>query len=230
MEGMILIDKPKEWTSFDVVNYIRRMVAQVEGKKPMQCKVGHTGTLDPLATGLMVVLIGKNYTRKAVDLGKVDKTYDVIMTLGQTSTTGDEEGEKTAVSADEPNILEIEDALQHFTGTVMQTPPIYSAIKVDGKRAYELAREGKEVEMKAREARIYHTTLISYDYPHVHFATHVGSGTYIRSLVSDIGDLLKTGAYTSELRRTKVGKFDIAHAHTIDSLSAEELPGLLRQI
>src|SRR5664280_2518114 len=109
MQGILLIDKPKTWTSFDVVNYVRKMVAMSEGKKPKNTKVGHTGTLDPLATGLLVLLVGKEYTRKAMELTKLDKTYEVTMKLGETSTTGDDEGEKTAVSdttPDEKTVLE----------------------------------------------------------------------------------------------------------------------------
>src|SRR3546814_598585 len=107
IEGLLLIDKPKGWTSFDVVNYVRKMVATAEGKKPKNCKVGHTGTLDPLATGLLVVLVGKNYTRRAGEFSKADKSYDVVSRLGQTSTTGDEEGEKTLTSERQPSRDEV---------------------------------------------------------------------------------------------------------------------------
>jgi tRNA pseudouridine55 synthase len=116
MQGLLLIDKPREWTSFDVVNYVRRQVATVEGKKPKNCKVGHTGTLDPLATGLLVILVGKEYTRKATELTKLDKTYEVTMCLGQTSTTGDEEGIKTAVSTTVPTQEAVLGALDAFQG------------------------------------------------------------------------------------------------------------------
>src|SRR6188472_277957 len=104
LQGLLLVDKPKGWTSFDVVNYVRRIVATAEGKKPKNCKVGHTGTLDPLATGLLVLLVGKEYTRRAGELAKVDKTYEVTMKLGQVSTTADEEGEKTPVSDAQPSL------------------------------------------------------------------------------------------------------------------------------
>jgi tRNA pseudouridine55 synthase len=230
MEGILLIDKPKGWTSFDVVNYVRRMVATVEGKKPKNCKVGHTGTLDPLATGLLVVLVGKNYTRRAVELGKVDKTYEVVMKLGQTSTTADDEGEKTAVSDIEPTLEEVTAVLQKFTGDIMQTPPIFSAMKIGGKRAYLLAREGKEVKLEPRPAKIYETTLKKYDYPYVHFRAHVGSGTYIRSLVTDIGEFLQTGAYMSDLRRTQVGDFSLNNAVTVKLLTEETVHDKLMRL
>jgi tRNA pseudouridine55 synthase len=215
MQGVLLINKPREWTSFDVVNFVRRQVATIEGKKPKNTKVGHTGTLDPLATGLLVLLVGKEYTRRAMELTKLDKTYEVTMKLGEVSTTGDDEGEKTAVSDVRPDQEAVAAALQHFTGEVMQTPPAFSAMKVNGQRAYKLAREGKAVVLEARPVQIYGNVLVSYDYPYVQFTSEVGSGTYIRSLVEDLGKMLGTGAYMSALRRTQVGDFDIADAHEV---------------
>jgi tRNA pseudouridine55 synthase len=137
MQGILLIDKPSGWTSFDVVNYVRKQVAAIEGKKPKNCKVGHTGTLDPLATGLLVLLVGKEYTRRAAELSKHDKTYEVVIKLGETSTTGDDEGEKTPVNSHIPSEKEILEALKKFTGDIMQTPPAYSAIKINGQKAYD---------------------------------------------------------------------------------------------
>lgn len=230
MQGILLVNKPKTWTSFDVVNYVRKIVATEEGKKPKNCKVGHTGTLDPLATGLLVLLVGKEYTRRATELTKVDKTYEVTMTLGQTSTTGDDEGKKTAVSDTVPTKEAVLGALAHFTGDIMQVPPAFSAMKINGKRAYELAREGKPVELEARPATIYSADLTSYDYPIVTFTSRVSSGTYIRSLVEDIGEHLSTGAYMSDLRRTTVGKFTIDSALEVESLNAEVLQENLMEI
>lgn len=226
IEGILLVDKPKGWTSFDVVNYVRRMVANAEGKKPKNCKVGHTGTLDPLATGLLIILVGKNYTRRAQDMMKQDKTYEVTMKLGQTSTTGDEEGEKTVVSADEPSEEAVRAALRKFTGEIMQTPPAFSAMKIDGKRAYELAREGKEVKLEARPVTIYSIELTEYSYPFVRLICDVGSGTYVRSLVEDVGKELQTGAYMSDLRRTRIGDSKIAQAVTKDDIAL----GLIKPI
>jgi tRNA pseudouridine55 synthase len=223
MQGILLIDKPSGWTSFDVVNYVRKIIATIEGKKPKNIKVGHTGTLDPLATGLLVLLVGKDYTRRAMELARHDKAYDVTMKLGETSTTGDNEGEKIAAGAMQPTKTEVQEALAHFTGDIMQTPPIYSAIKVDGVRAYKLARAGKEVTLQPRPAHIYTAVLHSYSYPYVDFTAQVSSGTYIRSLVEDLGRLLKTGAYMSDLRRTKVGEFSLAEAHSVESLSEANL-------
>lgn len=220
IEGVLLVDKPKTWTSFDVVNYVRRMVATAEGKKPKNCKVGHTGTLDPLATGLLVVLVGKNYTRQAQDMMKQDKTYEVTMKLGQTSTTGDEEGEKSDVSTDQPTKEAVETALQKFIGDIMQTPPAFSAMKVDGKRAYELAREGKEVKLEPRPVKIHKIELTDYKYPFVKFTCDVGSGTYIRSLVEDLGKTLQTGAYTTDLRRTQIGEWSIDNAISTEMIES----------
>jgi tRNA pseudouridine55 synthase len=219
MHGILLVDKPKTWTSFDVVNYIRRMVATHEEKKPKNVKVGHTGTLDPLATGLLVILVGKEYTRRAGEWSKLDKTYEVTMKLGLVSTTADEEGEKTVVSAEIPDRKAVEAALQKFTGDIMQTPPIYSAMKVDGVRAYKLARQGRDVVLEARPAKIYTNELTDYAYPYVKFTCKVSSGTYVRSLVEDIGRELGTGAYMSDLRRTQVGDFMIADARDVKAFT-----------
>jgi tRNA pseudouridine55 synthase len=223
MQGLLLVDKPKTWTSFDVVNYVRKMVAEVEGKKPKNCKVGHTGTLDPMATGLLVLVIGKEYTRRAGEFSKLDKIYEVTMKLGETSTTADEEGEKTPVSDSVPTPEAVAAALQKFQGEIMQVPPAFSAMKINGQRAYKLAREGKAVELEARPVTIYANQLTSYEYPYVQFTSHVSSGTYIRSLVVDLGETLGTGAYMSDLRRTKIDHFSLDKASTIDVFTGEEI-------
>jgi tRNA pseudouridine55 synthase len=230
MQGLLLIDKPSGWTSFDVVNKVRRMVAVIEGKKPKNCKVGHTGTLDPLATGLLVLLVGKDYTRRAQELTKLDKTYEVVMKLGETSTTGDEEGTKTAVSDIIPTEESILEALTAFTGHIRQVPPAFSAIKVDGKRAYDLARAGKTVELEARPVTIYSLRLTHYDYPFAEFTADVSSGTYIRSLVEDLGTHLGVGAYMSALRRTRVGEFCLDDAVPMTTLTPESLTQMLIEL
>src|SRR5579885_206845 len=143
LSGFILVDKPKGWTSFDVVNKVRSLIEKA-GHKPKGKKrfpVGHTGTLDPLATGLMAVLLG-SYTKKAREFSQLDKTYDVAAKLGKISSTGDEEGDKTKVSGHKPLLTEVHEVLEHFHGPIEQQPPVYSAVKIDGKRAYELARKG----------------------------------------------------------------------------------------
>jgi len=213
-----LIDKPKGWTSFDVVNYIRGIVAKDLGKKPKNVKVGHAGTLDPLATGLLIVLVGKEFTKQASQYSKMDKTYEVTMKLGQTSVTGDEEGEKKTVNSRQPTVEEVEEAINKFVGAIMQTPHSFSAIKVNGQRAYKLARAGKEVVIEPRKITVYSIQLTDYSYPEVKFTTKVSSGTYIRSLVEDIGKQLKTGAYMSGLRRTKIADFSVDKAFIFENL------------
>jgi tRNA pseudouridine55 synthase len=229
MHGILLIDKPKTWTSFDVVNYVRKFVAERAGTKPKNTKVGHTGTLDPMATGLLVLVVGKEYTKRAGEFSKLDKTYEVTMKLGQTSTTADEEGEKIAVSDTIPTEKAVQEALQAFTGEIMQVPPQFSAMKVNGQRAYKLARAGKTVELEARPVTVHSTRFVSYDYPFVNFISHVSSGTYIRSLVEDLGKELGTGAYMSDLRRTAVGTFDITDSIPIEGITTEIIQKNLKE-
>ena len=203
------------WTSFDVVAKVRGILRKEVGK----IKVGHTGTLDPLATGLLVLLVG-SATKRAPELTKLDKTYEVIIRLGQTSTTGDEEGQKTEVSDKIPSNAEIQVALKQFIGQIEQTPPRYSAIKINGKRAYQLARAGQEVKLEPRQVTIYELKDTRYAYPAISFTVTVSSGTYIRSLAEDIGKNLGTGAYMTALRRVSVGGFTIRYAMPVDALDS----------
>lgn len=228
MQGILLVDKPKDWTSFDVVNYVRKIIAAELGKKPKNVKVGHTGTLDPQATGLLVVLVGKEYTKKATELSKVDKTYEVTMKLGETSTTGDSEGEKNPVDTREYTKEEIKSALEEFLGETMQIPPAFSAMKINGQRAYKLARAGKAVELEARPIKINSIELEDYSHPYIKFVADVSSGTYIRSLVEDIAKKLGTGAYMSDLRRTKVGNFSLENAIDIRKKTVQDITANLR--
>ena len=208
MDGLILVDKPKDWTSFDVVAKVRNQLKKQAGAK---VKVGHTGTLDPLATGLLVLTIG-SYCKRAGEFTKLDKVYEVEMKLGETSTTDDEEAEKTKVSSEIPFEAEIKEAINGFVGKIQQTPPAFSAIKIDGKRAYKLAREGKEVKIEPRQVTVYEIKDIKITGAKVTFTTKVSSGTYIRSLVRDIGEKMGVGAYMTNLRRTQIGNFQIANA------------------
>jgi tRNA pseudouridine55 synthase len=220
MDGLLLVDKPSGWTSFDMVAKVRGIIKHETGlKKP---KVGHTGTLDPLATGLLVLTIG-SYCKRAGEFSKLDKVYEVTMRLGTTSTTGDEEGEKTHVSDAQPPEGTVRAALQTFVGEIEQVPPAFSAIKVNGQRAYKLARAGKEVVIEPRKITIYSIEFTGYTYPDVTFTTKVSSGTYIRTLVQDLGQTLATGAYMPALRRTQVGEFQIASAVAIAELVPAQL-------
>ncbi len=213
MDGLLLVDKPKGWTSFDVVAKVRGTVRAETGVKKV--KVGHTGTLDPLATGLLVLTIG-TYCKRAQEFSKLDKTYEVEITLGITSTTDDEEGEKTATKAEIPSEETIRHAIMSFAGEISQTPPIFSAIKIGGKRAYKLAREGKEVKMEPRSVTIHSIENIKIIGTKVTFTANVSSGTYIRSLSRDIGEQLGCGAYMSNLRRTSVGDFKLQNTTPVN--------------
>lgn len=211
-DSVILVDKPAGITSFGVVARIRRRLSQQLGKK---AKVGHTGTLDPFATGLMIIVTGKE-CRNAMNYSKLDKVYEATFRLGHTSSTGDPEGELTSVSDLKPSKEAVEAALAQFRGEITQRPPIFSAIKVNGRRAYDLARKGEEFEIPERQVTVFSLELLDYSYPDVRIRTHVSSGTYIRSLAVDIGAVLGTGAYCSELRRTKVAEFDVRDAETVE--------------
>lgn len=213
-DGILLIDKPANITSFGVVARIRRVLSQQQGKK---VKVGHTGTLDPFATGLMIIVVGKE-CKNAGMYSKLDKVYEATIHLGQVSTTGDPEGEITDVSDKIPDILEIEKVLKKFVGEISQRPPIYSAIKINGQRAYKLARDGKTVEIPERKVTIFSLDLVGYSYPYLKIRTHVSSGTYIRSLAADIGSSLTTGAYCSELRRISIADWHVNQAVSLPSM------------
>ena len=227
MDGILLVDKPQGWTSHDVVAKIRGIIKYETGQK---VKIGHTGTLDPMATGLLVLVLG-SYTKRAGEFSKLDKTYEAEVTLGKTSTTGDREGEITQKSAHEPSLGEIQSALNKFTGEIMQMPHRFSAIKIDGQRAYKAARAGQELKIEPREVTIYGITDVDYGYPTLKFIAKVSSGTYIRSLAEDIGEALGTGAYLSALRRTKVGKFGISEAINMDDLGiAKIMAGVLQEL
>ena len=199
MDGILLVDKPEGWTSHDVVAKVRGIIKAETGQR---IKIGHTGTLDPAATGLLVLVLG-SYTKRAGEFSQLDKVYEAEMTLGYTSSTGDREGELTKVSDKPPAKPAAEAALDRFKGDILQKPHKYSAVKIDGQRAYKAARAGKTVEIEPRKVKIYEITDVKYEYPKLSFTCKVSSGTYIRSLAEDIGVALGTGAYLSTLRRTK---------------------------
>lgn len=214
MNGLLLVDKPIGWSSFDVVAKVRGIVKSYTGLKT---KVGHSGTLDPLATGLLIIAIG-SYTKKLPELIKENKSYEVTMCLGKTSTTGDSEGEIVQRTSNRPDLEQLTKAINKFKGEIEQTPPKYSALKINGQRAYNLARAGSDFNIKARKITINSIKLISYQYPLVKLNTDVSSGTYIRTLVEDIGNELGCGAYTKKLRRTKIGVYKTKNAVSIDDL------------
>lgn len=182
--------------------------------KRQRIKVGHTGTLDPFATGLMILVIGDECKRAGV-YTKLDKWYDATIVLGSSSTTGDPEGEITRVSDHIPSRQQIDETVAQFRGEITQRPPIFSAIKIAGQRAYDLARAGKLVEIPERQVTVYQLEVLDYTYPAVTIRTHVSSGTYIRSLAVDIGAALGTGAYCRDLKRTQIAQWSVADAKSL---------------
>lgn len=206
--GIILIDKPTGMTSFGVVARLKRVLSKNAGKK---VKVGHTGTLDPFATGLMIIVVGSE-CKNAGQYSKLDKVYEATICLGKTSSTGDPEGEITEMSKKIPRQDEIKNVFKKLTGEISQIPPNYSAIKVDGQRAYKMARAGAKFEIPARKVTIFSLELINYNYPFLQIRTHVSSGTYIRTLAEDIGEMLETGAYCTQLRRISISQWDVNDA------------------
>ena len=223
--GLVLIDKPTGWTSHDVVAKVRKAI----GTK----KVGHAGTLDPLATGLLVLGI-ESGTKLLTFLVGADKTYEATIRLGQQTISDDSESEVIATaSPDQIAKLSDEDIaleIAKLTGVIMQTPSSVSAIKVAGKRAYDLVRAGEEVELKAREVKIYSFEMLSVTrvsgFLDVQVRVECSSGTYIRALARDLGNLLGVGGHITALRRTKVGHFDVSDANSIEELSELRLTEL----
>jgi tRNA pseudouridine55 synthase len=216
--GLLLIDKPLGPTSMDVCRRVRWRLVQAGA--PKRIKVGHGGTLDPLATGLLVVLIGKA-TPLCDQIMQGEKTYEAAADLRAFSTTDDAEGELTPVPITTPPTLEaVTTALSRFVGVIQQRPPAFSAIKVAGQRAYDLARkDGPDaVQLPARPVMIHELALTRYEWPTLSFRVRCGKGTYIRSLARDVGLALNTGAHLTALRRTTTGPFHIDHARTLDSL------------
>ena len=211
MDEILLIDKPAGMSSFGVVARVRRKLTLETGHK---VKVGHTGTLDPFATGLLILLVGKA-TKRSNEFLKLDKWYEANIRLGATSTTGDPEGKITStVQFQDTHTLDIQAVLQSFIGEIEQTVPAYSAVKINGKRAYKLAREGKVVEMPKRKVMVYAIEMLSYKWPDLRIRCHVSSGTYIRTLGEDIGKKLGVGGYLTELRRIKVGEYSVEDAYS----------------
>ena len=212
---VIFIDKDLHWTSFDVVRKIRNAI-KIK-------KVGHAGTLDPLATGLLIVCTGK-FTKKINEYMAAEKEYTGSFTLGATTPTYDKESTPENFRPFEHiTVSDIEMAIQPFKGAISQMPPIYSAIKKDGVALYELARRGVDVELKARPVTISLFEITGIQLPEVHFKVVCSTGTYIRSLAHDVGAALGCGAYLSELRRTRIGDFSVADAVSVDQFMASLL-------
>lgn len=210
-DGMfVVIDKPYGRTSFDVVYKFRNTLSRALNVKRM--KVGHAGTLDPLATGVVVICTGK-YTKRIEEVQKQEKVYLATLKLGETTPSFDLEKEVDATYPIE-HITEalVKDTLHQFEGEIEQVPPIFSAVKVNGRRAYDLARKGKDIELESKRVRIDEIVLESFELPYITIKITCGKGTYIRSLARDIGEALNSGAHLTALRRTRVGEFRVEDA------------------
>lgn len=223
MDEFLLVDKPSGMTSFGAVARVRRVLSKREGKR---VKVGHAGTLDPFATGLLIILAGKA-TKRSGEFLKLDKEYEAEICLGAVSTTGDPEGEITEVVRDsgtrckKPSREEVERAVKSFLGESMQRVPAFSAVKIQGRRAYDLARRGVAVEMPLRKIQVYKIEVLEYEWPKLVIRTEVSSGTYIRALGEDIGEKLGVGAYLTGLRRTKIGSYRVEDAKKLEEITEE---------
>lgn len=213
---VILIDKPIDWTSFDTVNFIRALIKRFYGIRKL--KVGHAGTLDPLATGLLILCTGK-MTKQIDNYQARVKTYTGTILLGQTTPTFDLESEPNQFFPTEGITAEqIEAARQQFVGDLKQYPPKFSAVKIKGKRAFDYARSDEEIELKAREVRIDEFKLCTDRFPELDFEVTCSKGTYIRSLANDFGHALDNGACLKSLRRTRIGDFKVEDAWQLEDL------------
>ena len=214
---IIPVFKPYTWTSFQIVNKVRYHLSKKYGIK--RFKVGHAGTLDPLATGVLLLCTGKA-TKRIEELQKQTKEYEAEITLGATTPSYDMEHPVNETFPYEHITKEmVEDTLKQFIGDIAQRPPLFSACKVDGKRAYDLARKGSDMQLEPKQIRIDNIELLEYELPKIKIRVTCGKGTYIRSLARDIGEALQSGAYLSELTRTRVGEYRITDCITPEAFS-----------
>jgi tRNA pseudouridine55 synthase len=222
LEGVLLVDKPGEHTSHDVI-------ARLRGKLRMR-KIGHAGTLDPMATGLLIVLVGKA-TRVSQFIISLDKEYEGTIELGRTTDSQDADGQ-TMETRPVPALTEAEvrAALQGFLGDQYQTPPMFSAIKIDGVPLYKRARRGEEVEREPRFIRVMSWELLRFESPRIYFRLRCTKGTYVRTLAHDLGTRLGCGAHLSALRRTATDRFNVAQALTMDQIEALSLPEIEKRL
>ncbi|MBT4445477.1 MAG: tRNA pseudouridine(55) synthase TruB [Waddliaceae bacterium] len=214
IEGILLVDKPIGITSFDIVRMLRR--------KLNVKKIGHAGTLDPFATGLMVMLVGRKYTRMSDAIMAGEKEYIATARLGITTDSYDCDGKETKNSDIIPIKEDIEKAVDSsFQGTIQQIPPMFSAKKIGGKKLYELARKGEEIERKPHNIDVT-TKILSYQYPILTFHVQCSKGTYIRSIANDLGDMLGCGAHLTALRRTRCGEYSVENSVEVSCIKDED--------
>ncbi len=224
---VLLIDKPLEWTSFDVVNFIRTFLKKIYGFKKL--KVGHAGTLDPLATGLLIICTGKK-TKEIDNYQGMDKVYVGSMVLGATTPSCDMETEvDQSFETDHLSDALLHEATIFFQGEIEQVPPAFSAIKVKGERAFNLARKNEVVKLKSRKINIHKFDLLNIEMPDVNFIVKCSKGTYIRSLIHDFGKKVNSGAYLSALRRTKIGEYSVNNALTVEEFKENILSGFSKE-
>jgi len=221
LHGILVIDKPLGMTSMRVVERVRY--------RARRARTGHAGTLDPLATGVLVVAIGR--ATKSIDrLMAGEKRYETTIDLSAFTTTDDSEGERTEVSASAPTLEAVRAVCSRWVGEVMQRPPAFSAIKVQGRRSYDLARSGEARELAARPVMIHGIEIDAYDFPMLALRVHCGKGTYIRSLARDLGTALGTGGHCRAIRRTQVGIYGIGQAIRMDDLPESIVQEILRPL
>lgn len=207
--GITAVYKPKGPSSHDMIYRLRRLT----GEK----RVGHAGTLDPLASGILVIAISREYTKQLGQFLKQDKEYEAEIIFGATSTTDDADGEISFIQVREiPKLHKLSQTISHFVGEIWQTPPDYSAVKIKGKTAYRLAREGKSVTLEPRQRQVRSIEILEYHWPLLRLRIVTGSGVYIRSLARDIGQELKIGGYLTNLVRTRVGQYTIKDCYQVD--------------
>ena len=216
LHGLLVIDKPLGWSSMDVVRKVRYKAGKGSGRGKQ--KVGHAGTLDPLATGVLVVCLGKA-TKQVERLMGQQKVYEAVVDLSAFTASDDAEMPREEVAVETPPTeMQVDEALKQQTGLIQQIPPNFSAIHVDGKRAYKAARQGETLELKSREVRIDSIERLAYDWPRLELRITCGKGTYIRSIARDLGKLLGTGGHLTALKRTGVGDYTIDRAFAMEKL------------
>lgn len=211
---VLLVDKPLDWTSFQAVNKLKYKLKREFKELPKKFKIGHAGTLDPRATGLLIVCTGK-FTKRIPEIQDAPKEYIAEIKIGVQTESYDTE-KPEILHQDASHVTEelVHAALNKFVGEIDQKPPVFSALKIDGERAYDLARAGQEVEMKSRKTTILYINEVQIDFPFITFTVGCSKGTYIRSLAHDIGQELGVGAYLTQLRRTKIGDYSVENANT----------------
>ncbi|MCB1149790.1 MAG: tRNA pseudouridine(55) synthase TruB [Chlamydiia bacterium] len=220
-EGVILIDKPEGKTSFHLVAVLRKLL-NVK-------KIGHAGTLDPFATGVMVMLVGRNFTRLSDKFLTQDKEYVATLKLGEATDSYDREGQVTHTSTTIPTLAEVEEALSKFQGAVEQIPPMFSAKKVGGRKLCDLARQGETIERKPVIVQLK-TELLDYTYPHLEIKVSCSKGTYVRSIAHDLGVMLGSYGHLIRLKRTRSGTFRIDECTPLESLTRENIRTHLRRM